>query len=423
MSNPDVIVIGAGYAGLIAARELSEAGKQVLVLEARDRVGGRTYTATFPGTEHQVDLGAEWFVPDRQHSIAAEAARYGASFVFPEEGKNLWRFGGTHAYGDEATSVVDADELASTFARMAADVARLGGESAFDPAKGPDLDIPYAEYVASFGVSAAMEDLLFATAYTLMGAGSDEYSAMSMLQEIAAFGGDPMTTYFRPMARLDCGTGGLAERIAADLHSAELRFNQVVTDVLTSEGSVTVTVATGETFTAAAAVVAAPLNVLSDITFSPALPESVAALAEEKQAGRAVKVWALATGIEFDWSMGWPGFPESYVKARDGEVALVAGFGLREFLSAEVDAFQAEVATLSPAAEVREVFAHDWVADPYAQGTWIASKPGQSLALSQLDPNIGPLHLAGGDFATVWSGWVDGAINSGRDAAQAILAG
>ena len=55
----DVVVIGAGFAGLVAARDLIEAGRRVVVLEGRDRAGGRTYSSTFPGTDVVVDLGAE----------------------------------------------------------------------------------------------------------------------------------------------------------------------------------------------------------------------------------------------------------------------------------------------------------------------------------------------------------------------------
>ena len=71
----DVVVIGAGFAGLVAARDLIESGHRVLVLEARDRPGGRTYSSTFPGTDIVIDLGAEWFDPARHPYLAAEVER------------------------------------------------------------------------------------------------------------------------------------------------------------------------------------------------------------------------------------------------------------------------------------------------------------------------------------------------------------
>ena len=60
MEQIETVVIGAGLAGLCAARDLLEAGRQVVLVEARDRVGGRTYSAPFEAAGLTVDLGAEW---------------------------------------------------------------------------------------------------------------------------------------------------------------------------------------------------------------------------------------------------------------------------------------------------------------------------------------------------------------------------
>lgn len=78
----DVIVVGAGLAGLTAARELGKAGHRVLVLEGRDRPGGRTFTSELADTE--VELGGafiHWFQPH----IFAELTRYGLTFEVPPE--------------------------------------------------------------------------------------------------------------------------------------------------------------------------------------------------------------------------------------------------------------------------------------------------------------------------------------------------
>jgi monoamine oxidase len=78
----DVVVIGAGLAGLTAARELRKAGHRVLVLEGRDRIGGRAFTGEFAGTD--VELGGafvHWFQPH----VFAELTRYGIPFAVPPE--------------------------------------------------------------------------------------------------------------------------------------------------------------------------------------------------------------------------------------------------------------------------------------------------------------------------------------------------
>lgn len=88
----DVVVVGAGFAGLTAARELSRLGHDVLVLEGRDRVGGRSYTATLAGAP--VDLGAT-FVGPTQEAVLALAAELGCDSVPTYgRGKNLIRWRG-----------------------------------------------------------------------------------------------------------------------------------------------------------------------------------------------------------------------------------------------------------------------------------------------------------------------------------------
>ena len=76
MQQIDTVVIGAGLAGLCAARDLLDAGRQVVLLEARDRVGGRTYSAPFEAAGLTVDLGAEWVDPHHHQAMMQELARY-----------------------------------------------------------------------------------------------------------------------------------------------------------------------------------------------------------------------------------------------------------------------------------------------------------------------------------------------------------
>src|SRR5262245_37796249 len=87
----DVLVIGAGLAGLAAARDLNELGRRVSVLEARDRLGGRTWTGILPGTDVSVDFGGTWVHPDAQPAVTTEVERYGLELrSYPSPSVLVW---------------------------------------------------------------------------------------------------------------------------------------------------------------------------------------------------------------------------------------------------------------------------------------------------------------------------------------------
>ena len=81
MPDADVVVVGAGFAGLVAARDLAQRGFDVLTLEARDRIGGRAYYGAFPEAGCSVELGGAWFDADHQTPMREEADRYGVAIA------------------------------------------------------------------------------------------------------------------------------------------------------------------------------------------------------------------------------------------------------------------------------------------------------------------------------------------------------
>ena len=83
--DADVVVIGAGFAGVTAARDLAQTGHRVVVLEARDRIGGRTWYRQIPGTDVWAEYGGMFISRETQPSLAAEIARYGIDVTEPTQ--------------------------------------------------------------------------------------------------------------------------------------------------------------------------------------------------------------------------------------------------------------------------------------------------------------------------------------------------
>lgn len=421
----DTVVIGAGFAGLVAARDLLEAGRTVVVLEARDRPGGRTYSSTFPGTDVVIDLGAEWFDPARHHFLAAEVARYGAKFVEADKGgASRWFLDGRHSDGDEPDGLIDMNELEEVLNRLRADITQVVFAEGFTQTNTAALDIPFNEYLDKLDAPPAIADLLRAQSYTLTGALPNEFSALVYLREIAGFDHNPDYSFFASLARVDIGSGGLAQRVADEI-ADHIRLGEPVTSVTESSGRVDVVTATGKRYSARRIILAAPLNTLGDIEFTPGLPPALAQLVREGHTGRCIKVWSKLAGSKHVFAMGWPGIVECTVKGTvsepDGERAIMASFGLAPDLAIDrPDLLQAGLDDLKLEATVEEVYGHDWIGDPYSKGTWLALRPGQPPIHGRVESHWGAIHLAGADFAGVWSGWVDGAIESGREAARSV---
>src|SRR5690348_11577690 len=91
----DVVVVGAGVAGLVAARQLRSAGVSVLVLEARDRVGGRTRSDPIPGTDQVIEMGGQWVGPTQDRVLALIADLGLQTYPTYDHGRHTVDFGGT----------------------------------------------------------------------------------------------------------------------------------------------------------------------------------------------------------------------------------------------------------------------------------------------------------------------------------------
>jgi monoamine oxidase len=146
------------------------------------------------------------------------------------------------------------------------------------------------------------------------------------------------------------------------------------------------------------------------------------------QASKGCKPWIRLRGEREPFvALGGADWPITFLQAEywEGGDTLVVGFGpdATAIDLADHGAVQEQVRRLVPGAEVVDVAAHDWVADPLAGETWPMQRAGAlTRSLAELQRPEGPLVLAGSDYADGWAGFIDGAIESGLRAARTVAA-
>jgi monoamine oxidase len=425
--DADVVVIGAGFAGIAAARDLQEAGRRVLVLEARDRIGGRTWYREIPETGVWAEYGGMFFSRATQPHLAREIERY-AIAVTPagEPGVVSWIRGDQRREG-----LAEIEEMQATLERSGLRDAIAATTRAFEAGGRTALgafDVTVAEFVDGLGAEPEAADYLRSFMVAMGGSSIDRCSALPLLWDMVELDYSPADVFVDVGELFTDGTKSLIDAMAAGL---EVRFGTVVTSVSRDDEGVTIALSDGATLRAPAAVMALPLNLWADVAFDPPLAEPKRRAATTGHAGEVSKVLAIVEGA-----------PETYVGAawdtpiQAGFVTKAAGEGRRLFMGFSVQdrvdlADGAAVATAVrahlPDAEVVTTAGHDWVNDPFAKGTWLGTPPTwfSDGTFEALREHEGRLAVAGSDIAAEGAGWIEGAIGSGAGAAdylQGLLA-
>lgn len=421
----DVIVIGAGFAGVTAARECAKAGLRTLLLEARDRLGGRTYTTVWNGSV--TELGGTW-VHWTQPYVWTEIERYGMALAESGGGARLVlrRSGG--------------DLADVNFAEYAAQILAAVGEY-MGPSRWmfPQPHSPFASGMAAQqdGVNAAepleriadplVRDFFDAFVATSVGNRAREAAWVEMVRWYALAGHN----YFDHVAalgryKLRDGARALLGAMLAD-GKPELQLGEAVARVRQDGARAAVATASGAEHVARAVIAALPLNVLCDVAWEPALDPRKREASAQRHAGASTKVHVLVEGEHPVTCLAPSDSALNTLTCEHvggGRTHLI-GFGPSAELLDVTDPKQIEraVRELLPGARVLDSTAWDWNADPYARGTWCTLRPGQySRHLAALQQPAGRVFFASADWANGWRGNIDGAIEQGLVAARQVRA-
>ena len=425
----DTIVIGGGFAGVAAARELSHAGHRVVLLEGRDRLGGRTWYKDDVLDGRSFEMGGTWVHWTQPH-VFAEISRYGlelveslgssvptqVAYVTGDERKVL-------PYDDAWPMIEDAMERFCHDARTV--LARPHEPLSQDAIAAVD-GLSVQDRIDELGLDRERTDLLNALWSLCCSARCTEGGLVAMLRWYALSCWD-VGIMFDAISRykLKTGTRGLIDAMAGD-STAEIRLSTPVDAVEQDDDGVLVTTREGEVLRAAAAVVTVPLNTLSQIRFTPELSPVRRAAAQERQASHGSKVWVHVRG-----DLPEPLFataPDDHVLQYlhtevlmpDGQIMVGFGWDAASLDVTSVDAVREPVrALLGEDVEIVAVDGHDWLADEFSRGTWPVLRPGQMVGALRGAPAAGGHVLfAGSETADGWNGFIDGAIESGVRAAR-----
>jgi monoamine oxidase len=422
-----VIVVGGGFAGVTAARELAHAGHQVVLLEAKDRLGGRTHSREWHG--ETVEIGGMW-IHYLQPFVWSEITRAGLPVRHIDPAEVAWFNGGS---GPTATTDADRQELAQAWeayfegARDALqDPHCLNGDNAALTAIDAQT---MAERLDQLDLKPDVQARLSTGLTSWANGRIDQAGALfpHRLYAVCGFSAPAVDACTTDLI-LATGTGQLISEMAnqADF---DVRFDSTVMAVRSDGDLVRVELADGQSMQTRAVVIALPLNVIHTLDISPPLSTEPAAAVAARQISSGFKLLIKARAVDEQdkrIDAGGVGTVFAHVLTDrhfgDGSQLLVAfGPDAEQIADATLADVQAHLDALAPGLTVEDVLWHDWTTDPFAQGTWAVHAPRWVTEhKAALDNPSGNVFFAGSDFADGWVGHIDGAIESGIRTARHV---
>jgi len=448
----DVCVVGAGLSGLAAARALVAADRKVVVLEARDRVGGRTLNRSI-GSGHISEVGGQFGGPTQDRILALAKAVGVKTFLTYDSGSSVLVSGGVRSLYPTVPGLPDDPDVQQAIiasAKLDAPARQVGVAAPWKAAKAGEWDrMSLGDWMRGEVPSEKGRAIFTAVCQTIWGVDPDALSLLYAMQYVAAAGNAEHAGSF---LRLITTGGGAQERRfvgGSQLISEKVadRLGQRVVlrapvRVVAQNGDGVRIVADGTTVEARHVILAVPPALASRLAYSPALPKGKAALLKALVPGRLAKATAVFDRPFWrDAGLSGQGVADTGPARTifdnsppDGSVGVLFGFvgGSAHASWSGLPAGERRAQVLEgfatfvgdQARSPTDYFEQDWNKERWSRGCPVAHvAPG---VLTKYGPwlrrSVGKFHFAGTETADYWLGYMDGAVRSGERAAREVLA-
>lgn len=430
-----VVIIGAGFAGLAAAYKLKNAGWNVTVLEARDRIGGRVFSHKFKGTDLICELGAEW-VGESHERLKGLCHDFNIPLQKHQFDDYLLRDGRVFSPGQWGFSA----QAKAAFEKL------IKGYDKLTPLQQRRLDRydwwTYLEKIGFTEDDLRLRDLMDSTDF---GESIRHVSAFGALAEYAESSPHNEMDY-----KMSGGNSRLAEEFAKKIGPDNIRLGLTVSSVRQSVGHVTVMaimakpepsdappVSEAISISSDAVICTVPIQSLLKIKFDPPLPTAHVTAAEELTYARICKnsvlyderfwkvenfsmVSDVTSHYYFHSTQNQPGTQGILTSYAIGEKAdiLASQSDVRRMriITNDLVDFDKDAPKLA-----RGIASYAWQRDPFTDGAYALYKPGQWFGLRPILQRPHGKVLFAGEHLADWQGFMEGAIETGEAAAKSLI--